>query len=125
MGILRGELRDLNIELDALIKLINLKSDELEHMMLRSVTPADFAANKRFITFKQQEAHEMRRLIALKEEEVEQQLAVVVEATKEVSTLEKLEERQLEEYNYAKNKEEELFIDEFVSNQRIRNQMTS
>ncbi|MCL1788729.1 MAG: flagellar export protein FliJ [Oscillospiraceae bacterium] len=123
LGILRSELRELNNELDGLINLINLKSDELEHMMIRSVTPTDFAANKRFITFKQQEVHALRRRIADKEEEISAQLNVVVESNKEVNTLEKLEERQLEEYNYAALKEEELFIDEFVSNQRIRNQM--
>ncbi|MCL1904095.1 MAG: flagellar FliJ family protein [Oscillospiraceae bacterium] len=120
LGILRGELRDLNIELDGLLHLINLKSDELEHMMIKSVTPANFAASKRFITFKQQEVHALRRRIAAKEDEIAAQLEVVVESNKEVNTLEKLEERQLEEYNYAALKEEELFIDEFVSNQRIR-----
>lgn len=121
LGLLRGELRELNAELDSLQRLINQKSDELEHMMLRSVTTADFAASKRFITFKQQEVHNVRRLIAAKEMEIGRQLAVVIEATKEVSTLDKLEEHQLEAHKYAERKEEELFIEEFVSNQRIRN----
>ena len=125
LGILRKELNSLHHALDALLKLIDLKSDELEYTMLKSITPADFAARKRFITFKQQEAHEMRRLIAHKELEVERQLQVVIEATKEVSTLEKLEERQLEEHRYAEMKEEELFIEEFVSGERARRQMIS
>ena len=123
LGILRKELNDLFFQLEENIKLIDLKSDELEYIMLRSVTPADFASRKRFITFKQQEGHELRRAIAAKEQEVEEQLQVVVEATKEVNTLEKLEERQYEEYKYAEMKEEELFIEEFVSNQRVREQM--
>jgi len=124
LGILRKELNDLHYTLEELIKLIDLKSDELEYIMIKSVTPADFAARKRFITFKQQEGHELRRAITAKEREVEIQLQVVVEATKEVNTLEKLEERQLEEYRYAEMKEEELFIEEFVSNQRIRQQIS-
>jgi len=123
LGILRSELHALNSELDGLISLINLKSDELAHMMIRSVTPTDFAASKRFITFKQQEVHTLRRAITLKEEEIERQLEVVIGTTKEVNTLEKLEERQLEEYKYAALKEDELFIEEFVSNQRTRQQM--
>ena len=125
LGFLRGELRELNYQLEELIKLVDLKSDELEHTMLTSVTPADFAARKRFITFKQQEIHTTRRLIAVKEEEIEKQLEIVVEATKEVNTLDKLEERQLEEHRYAQLKEDEHFIEEFVSNQRIRAQMTT
>jgi flagellar FliJ protein len=93
--------------------------------MLRSITPADFASRKRFITVKQQEGHELRRAIAAKEAQVENQLAVVIEATKDVSTLEKLEERQLDEYKQAQMKEEELFIEEFVSCERVRKQMIS
>jgi flagellar FliJ protein len=120
LGILRKELNDLHFALEELHKLIDLKSDELAYIMISGVTSADFAARKRFITLKQQEGHETRRAIAMKEQEVEVQLQVVVEATKEVNTLEKLEERQLEEYRYAEMKEEELFIEEFVSNQRSR-----
>ncbi|MCL2633523.1 MAG: flagellar FliJ family protein [Oscillospiraceae bacterium] len=116
LGILRKELNELNDELNALIKLIDLKSDELEYIMIKGITPSDLASRKRFITVKQQEAHEMRRLITLKEREIERQLNVVIEATKEVNTLEKLEERQLEEYRHKEMKEQELFIEEFVGN---------
>ncbi|MCL1831797.1 MAG: flagellar export protein FliJ [Oscillospiraceae bacterium] len=125
LGILRKELNTLTRQLDDNIKLINMKSDELEYSMLKTITPADFAARKRFITFKQQEGHEFRRLIALKQAEVEQQLQVVIEATQEVNTLDKLEERQLEEHRYAEMKEEELFIEEFVSGEQFRRQMTT
>jgi len=124
LGILRKELNDLNQRLEELIRLIDLKSDELAYIMISSISSADFASRKRFITFKQQEGHELRREISAKEDEVEQQLQVVVEATKEVNTLEKLEERQFEEYEYEQNKQEELFIEEFVSNQRVKEQMT-
>ena len=40
----------------------------------------------------------------------------VIDATKEVSKLEKLEEKQLEEYRYAAQKEQEQIIEEFVTN---------
>ena len=124
LGILRRELRDLERELEENIRLIDMKSDELEYIMLRGVSSADLASHKRFIMVKQQEGHELRRLIALKQMEVEKQLEVVVEVTKEVNTLEKLEERQLEEYTYLANKQEELFIEEFVSNQRVTAELT-
>ena len=39
---------------------------------------------------------------------------------KDVRTLEKLEEKQLEDYKAAANKENEQFIEEFVSGQSIR-----
>ena len=56
----------------------------------------------------------------LKQQEIEKQLGVVVEATKDVKTLEKLEEKQLEEYKMSANKENEQFIEEFVSGQTVR-----
>ena len=49
------------------------------------------------------------------EVKVQKQLKVVVAATQEVSSLEKLEEKQIEEYRYQEQKETEQFIEEFVS----------
>jgi len=116
LGILRKELSELNVQLDGLVKLIDLKSDELEYIMIRGITPADLASRKRFITVKQQEMHQTVFLIAQKEQDIEAQLNIVIEATREVSTLEKLEEKQLEEYRMADLKEQEHFIEEFVVN---------
>ena len=50
----------------------------------------------------------------------EAQLQKVVDATKEVSKIEKLEEKQIEQYKYEEQKESELFIEEFVSNSTFR-----
>ena len=54
---------------------------------------------------------EVEKLIPL----IEQQLEVVINATQEVSGLEKLKEKQLEEYNLTVQKAEELIISEFVT----------
>lgn len=51
---------------------------------------------------------------------VERQLQVVVAITQEISGLDKLEEKQLEEYNYALAKADEEFIAELVSSDFIR-----
>ncbi len=51
----------------------------------------------------------------LKEEESEKR-AEVIEARKEIASLELLKDKKLEEYNKALAKSEELLIDEFVSN---------
>lgn len=52
--------------------------------------------------------------IKLREEE-EKKKEEVVEAKKETSSIEKLRERKLDEYNKQVQKEEEQFIEEFVS----------
>jgi flagellar FliJ protein len=49
------------------------------------------------------------------EKRIERQLQKVVDATADVRTLEKLEEKQLEEYLEKAAKEDELFIAEFVN----------
>ena len=51
-------------------------------------------------------------------------MGVVLAASQEVSKLDKLEERQLEEYKKDAAKEEELFISELVSSDSIRKQIS-
>lgn len=51
---------------------------------------------------------------------VERQLAAVLIATQEVNGLEKLREKQLDEYNETLRKENELFISEMISSQYTR-----
>lgn len=63
-----------------------------------------------------QQIKELEVSIEKMEEKVQKQLGVVIEATKEVSSLEKLEEKQLEEYNFMVAKQEEQFISEYVMN---------
>lgn len=51
---------------------------------------------------------------------VEKQTGVVVEASKEVSSLEKLEEKQLEAYRFKVAKADEAFIEEYVNSASVR-----
>lgn len=67
-----------------------------------------------------QQIKELEASIEKMEEKVQKQLGVVIEATKEVSSLEKLEEKQLEEYNFMVAKQEEQFISEYVMNSTYR-----
>lgn len=58
--------------------------------------------------------------LAAAQKEVEAQLAVVVTASQEVSGLDRLEEKQREEYDQAVLKEDALLISELVSSKHIR-----
>ena len=60
---------------------------------------------------------ETRKLEALREAE-EKKRGEVVEAKKETSSIEKLKEHKLEDYNKAVMKSDEQFIEEFVSSTR-------
>ena len=113
---LRGQLNRLQAELEDILEELARLNRELVEMYERGTTPLDISVHKRYIAAKQQELHMKRHQIMLKEREIERQLEVVVEATKELSKLEKLEEQQIEEYKAAEQKETEAFIEEFVSN---------
>ena len=72
--------------------------------------------HKKYVSSLQQDIYRIKGLMTHKREEIENQLQKVIDATKEVSKLEKLEEKQLEEYRYASQKEQEQIIEEFVTN---------
>lgn len=71
---------------------------------------------KEYLNSLSDQIRELERKIQLEEEKIKFQTKVVVEANKDVSSLEKLEDKQREEYNFKVAKAEEQFIEEYVSN---------
>lgn len=63
---------------------------------------------------------DLEKALVKAEQRVEKQMEVVVEANKEVTKLDKLEEKQREEYRHQVSKAEEDRIDEFVSQNLTR-----
>lgn len=120
LGLLRVELQRIYDETDELRTKIARHSEELEELCFNGAQAFEISIRKRYIVSLQQEIHAKEQQALLKQQEIEKQLGVVVEATKDVRTLEKLEEKQLEEYKAAATKENESFIEEFVSNASAR-----
>ena len=113
---LRAELRELEAELEKILEDIVRLNRELMELYEKGTTANDIAVHKRYINNKQQDLHMKRHQILMQNRKIEQQLEAVIDATKEVSKLEKLEEHQLDDYKAAEQKETEMFIEEFVSN---------
>lgn len=120
LAALQAELRRIEDAKQAVIDTLGVQNEQLERVYRLGSTASDIAMRKRYIVTLQQEIHLKEYQIQQKKLEIEKQLSVVVEATKDVRTLEKLEEKQLEEYNAAAGKENEQFIEEFVSGQTVR-----
>ena len=120
LAALQAELRRIEDAKQAVIDTLAVQDEQLERVCRLGSTASDIAMRKRYIVTLQQEIHLKEYQIQQKKLEIEKQLSVVVEATKDVRTLEKLEEKQLEEYNAAAGKENEQFIEEFVSGQTVR-----
>ena len=120
LSALQAELQRIYEEKDELSCKVTDLSAELETVCRTGAQAFEISVRKRYIVTLQQEIHAHEFSAAQKQEEINKQLGVVVEATKDVRTLEKLEEKQLEDYKAAVVKENEQFIEEFVSGQSIR-----
>lgn len=116
LGRLRAELAEMQAELDAKTEEYELSIDKLNELVRGGTTAMRLSLHKKYVSSLQQDIYRIKGRMAQKRDEIEQQLQRVIEATKEVSKLEKLEEKQLEEYRYAAQKEQEQIIEEFVSN---------
>jgi len=96
-------------------KLVN---SELNDRNSRGIASHEHANYRRYLKVLENDIKlEYEKLFALEKKEDDKRKEVV-EMKKETSTLEKLEEKKLEEYNDLLLKDNELFIEEFVSNQK-------
>ena len=116
LGRLRAELAEQQALLDEKTAEYEQSIIKLNALVSEGTTAMRLSLHKKYVSSLQQDIYRIKAQMAQKREEIEIQLEKVVEATKEVSKLEKLEEKQLEEYRYAAQKEEEPRIEEFVSN---------
>lgn len=120
LSLLQADLRRIEEAREVLVGKVEQQSEQLDRVYKLGSTASDIAMRKRYIVTLQQEIHLKEQQAIQKQAEIEEQLSVVVEATKEVKKLEKLEEKQLEEYNLEAGKENERFIEEFVGTQSVR-----
>lgn len=116
LGRLRAELSEIQERLDAKIAEIELESAKLDNLLSAGTEVMRIAVHKKYISSLQQDVYRLKAQKEEKNKQIAAQLEKVIDATKEVSKLEKLEEKQIEEYRYAEQKENEQFIEEFVSN---------
>jgi flagellar FliJ protein len=104
---MRSHLADLQTEL-------RRSSDELNEKYQTGITALEIGSHKVYLTSVGESIVEQQHHIEMQMEAIDRQADKVREAKIEISTIEKLKEKKLEEYNYQAQKEEELFIDEFV-----------
>lgn len=123
LALLQADLKRIEESRELLIEKVAVESEQLERVFTLGASATEIAMRKRYIVSLQQEIHLKEQQELQKKQEIETQLGVVVEATKDVRTLEKLEEKQIDEYKAAVQKENEQFIEEFVSGQTVRSSM--
>ena len=91
------------------------KNCELISQINKGINPQHMAFHKNYIESLNDQIWDCISQIELLDIRIQKQLNVIIEITKEIDSLEKLEGRQRVEYNKIEQKQNELFIEEFVS----------
>lgn len=118
LAALRAEQTDKLREKEELIKELNRRNAEFIRKSEIGMTAMEMVAEKNFISYIVDSIKAKDKEISVLSARINKQLIVVTEASREVQTLEKLEEKQFDEYKFKERKADEAFIDEYVGNRR-------
>lgn len=106
-----GELEDLRAEHAERSLAFNKRAAE-------GTTAREMELSKMYLTIIDNNIEQKLAQIEMQRRAIDKQMDKVREAKIEISSMEKLRERKLEEYSYLAGKADEQFIEEFVSNTR-------
>lgn len=113
---LRMQQQQMQDEKEQLEAKLKQSADEFRELSSKGISVMQITLFKGYHQSLRMQIADLRLAIEEMEKKVQKQLGVVIDATKEVSSLEKLEEKQLEEYKAKVAKAEEQFISEYVMN---------
>ncbi len=91
-------------------------NNELNDKTREGVTPQEVLLRKSYLNSLNERIKMQTQQVKLAQIRVNDQMTVVVKVSQDISTLEKLRERQYEEYMLEESKELQLLIEEFVAN---------
>ena len=119
LGSLNNDLKNIDAAIDNLKRQFRDINQEFVNKSRISISVGEMTYYKllmesvfKQIEVKEEEKQEIIRKIEAKRQEI-------VNMNKEISSLEKLKEKELEKHNRAVEKSEEIFIEEFVSNKSM------
>lgn len=94
--------------------------DDFNHRAQKGISAMEMFIFKEHHNTLRLQIEDVKASIVSLDAAVERQLGVVTEASKEVKSLEKLEEKQLEDYKFKAAKADEQFIEEYVNGASVR-----
>ena len=115
---LRAEQLEKLHEKEELLRELDRRNAEFIRKSEIGMTAMEMVTEKGFISYILDSIKAKDKEISLLSAKINKQLIVVTEASREVQTLEKLEEKQFDEYKFKERKADEAFIDEYVGNRR-------
>ncbi|MCI8492904.1 hypothetical protein D3Z39_00955 [Anaerotruncus colihominis] len=119
LALLRQKKQEIDDHIESLLRELDKLSETMLQEQERGITAFQLLSYESQRTNIRRQIEQLKKEQALAKLEVKRQVQVVVQATQEVSKLDKLQDKQLEEYKKMVMKAEELEIEEFVSSRRI------
>lgn len=117
-----GDMRALLTKMEEECELLKaeriLRVAEYNRQAADGILPSEIQRHKVYLKALDESIEQKLLQIEMQKHAVDKQMDVVRAAKVEISTMEKLKEKKLEEYNYISSKADESFIEEFISNQR-------
>lgn len=112
---LRRRQDEIEAEIAALLRYREEAAHAFNRKQSTGVSAMDLSAHNFLMENTRRQLEQLRQDLLKAEEDVERQMKVVLAASQEVSSLDKLEEKKLDEYHYMQSKAEELEISELIN----------
>lgn len=116
----RAREQEIEAQMRALSGALQEKSHELAERQRQGMDSGELMVYRLYMENGRRSGEQLRQALEEARQASEAQLRVVVAASQEVTSLDKLEDRQREEYRLEEGKEREKILSEFVSSQVIR-----
>lgn len=116
----RSREQEIEEQIHVLSDELGKKSRELAERQSRGMEARELMVYRFFQENGRRSAEQLRRALEEAKQASEKQLRAVVAASQEVASLDKLEDRQREEYRVEEGKEREKILSEFIASQVIR-----
>lgn len=119
LGLLRHEKATFESELNIVFSDIIRRKEEYIEKSRSGMVARDAQIYQIFQEHLNTQTEKLKNLICFSQDKIEAQLEVIAEMSKEISTLEKLRDKQIATHQYELMKADEIFIEEFVNLQKF------
>ena len=115
---MRAVLLQMEADLQKMQRDRKRRAEQLREKVASGITACEMELNQTYIRILENDIEQKHKQIHLQQLAIDKQIDKVREAKIETSTIEKLREKKIDEYNYLANKQNELFIEEYITTQR-------
>lgn len=110
----------LLMELNSLINQYQKGKEELIRKSQRGATISELKAEGEYLSYLQEQINLKQIEIIKSEQRIEVQIAKLTKIKTEKASIERLKEKEFKAYKFLEQKENEAYIDEFVSNASLK-----